>query len=199
MHRLRRFIAHVGTASAATLSAAAVITVASVPHNVEIRPLQSTDYDKGFPAILGQLTTVGNVSREDFERRLREIQSNGLIHVRVVEDMGERSIIAAASIIIEPKFTHECGKVGHIEDVVVDASHRGCKLGAMIMDELKRVAAQEGCYKVILSCNQKNVGFYQQLGFRVDEQQMRWDIPPSFASSSSSSSPSSASGKKVQA
>jgi glucosamine-phosphate N-acetyltransferase len=36
----------------------------------------------------------------------------------VVED-AEGSLVACGSIFVELKFTHECGKVGHIEDIVV--------------------------------------------------------------------------------
>lgn len=35
-----------------------------------IRPLQIEDYDKGFLNLLSQLTTVGNISRSIFERKL---------------------------------------------------------------------------------------------------------------------------------
>lgn len=34
-----------------------------------VRPLQLSDYDKGFLDILTQLTAVGNVSRADFESK----------------------------------------------------------------------------------------------------------------------------------
>ena len=38
-------------------------------------------------------------------------------------------MVAAGTLLTELKFIRGCGRVGHIEDVVVDASCRGLKLG----------------------------------------------------------------------
>ena len=43
----------------------------------------------------------------------------------VTEDVGLRRIIACGTLSAEPKFIHEAGIVGHIEDVVVDMALRG--------------------------------------------------------------------------
>ena len=32
----------------------------------------------------------------------------------------EGKVIGCATLLIEPKFIHECSNVGHIEDVVID-------------------------------------------------------------------------------
>lgn len=43
------------------------ITAVNTGENwLKVRPLQVGDYDRGFLQLLSQLTTVGNVSREDF-------------------------------------------------------------------------------------------------------------------------------------
>lgn len=34
---------------------------------LKVRPLQRSDYDKGFLQLLGQLTSVGNVSKKQFD------------------------------------------------------------------------------------------------------------------------------------
>lgn len=34
-----------------------------------VRPLEIEDYDRGYVQLLSQLTAVGNVSRNDFERK----------------------------------------------------------------------------------------------------------------------------------
>lgn len=46
----------------------------------------------------------------------------------MIEDEN-RDIIASATLLVEHKFLHACGSVGHIEDVVVHDSQRGKKLG----------------------------------------------------------------------
>lgn len=41
-----------------------------------------------------------------------------------------------------------------------------------IIEELKYIGKQTGCYKIILDCSQKNVPFYEKCGFSVKELQM---------------------------
>jgi glucosamine-phosphate N-acetyltransferase len=47
---------------------------------------------------------------------------------RADEEKGR--IIAAGTLLLEHKFIRGCGTAGHIEDVVVDSSYRGLRLGA---------------------------------------------------------------------
>lgn len=65
--------------------------------------------------------------------------------------------------------------MGHIEDVVVDEKYRGKHLGKRIIEELKKIATEHGCYKTILDCAEKNVKFYEKCGFIKKETQMRYD------------------------
>lgn len=44
-------------------------------------------------------------------------------------DTSRAQIVATATAAVERKFIHACGKVSHIEDVVVDQACRGKKLG----------------------------------------------------------------------
>ncbi|KAF6252261.1 acyl-CoA N-acyltransferase, partial [Scenedesmus sp. NREL 46B-D3] len=81
-------------------------------------------------------------------------------------------LLGTACLIIERKFIHSCGKVGHIEDVVVDAAARGHKVGQRLIDELVCVAKQRGCYKVILDCAEHNIPFYEKCGLSRKEVQM---------------------------
>ena len=51
---------------------------------------------------------------------------------------------------VERKFIHECGSVGHVEDIVTDGAVRGKGLGRAIVGAVVDAAKQQGCYKVIL-------------------------------------------------
>lgn len=62
-----------------------------------------------------------------------------------IENQGR--IAATGTILIEHKFVHKNGIVGHIEDIAVDSSHQGKKLGIRIIEALKYIAQQTGCYK----------------------------------------------------
>lgn len=136
------------------------------------RPLTFADYDKKYIQLLGQLTTVGEVTREQFDKQLAAMLFSDDHHVIVVEDPEKGVIVGTASLLIEHKFIHSCGMVGHIEDVVVDASCRGMGLGRILVDTLIEMAMQRGCYKVVLDCTEKNVPFYETCGLSRKEMQM---------------------------
>ena len=80
--------------------------------------------------------------------------------------------MATGSLLVERKFIRGCGRVGHIEDVVVDASQRRRGTGARIVRHLVDAAERAGCYKVILDCAAENAPFYERQGFVRKEVQM---------------------------
>ncbi|XP_041028773.1 glucosamine 6-phosphate N-acetyltransferase-like [Juglans microcarpa x Juglans regia] len=139
----------------------------------EVRRLEISDKSKGFVELLRQLTVCDSISDKDFENRFREISSLGDDHVIcVVEDESSGKIIATGSVFIEKKFLRNCGKVGHIEDVVVDSNARGMQLGKKVIGFLADHACSIGCYKVILDCSLENRAFYEKCGFKQKEIQM---------------------------
>ncbi|XP_074285529.1 glucosamine 6-phosphate N-acetyltransferase-like isoform X2 [Silene latifolia] len=142
-------------------------------HNPKIRRLEITDISKGFIELLRQLTVCGSVSETQFQDRFQELVTEGENHVIcVIEDENTERIIATGSVFIEKKFIRNCGKVGHIEDVVVDVSARGMNLGKKVIDFLTAHAESVGCYKVILDCSSENKAFYEKCGFNQKEIQM---------------------------
>lgn len=135
-----------------------------------IRPLEFGDFDKNFPHVLNGLTEVGTVTKEQFRTRFSQIQKAGdLHHVVVIEDTQKAVIIACATLFVELKFIHECSQAGHVEDVVVDPTYRGLKLGRRILEALAKLGRQLGCYKIILDCGDHNVSFYEKLGYSKKE------------------------------
>jgi len=139
----------------------------------KIRRLEITDKSKGFIELLRQLTVCDSISDKEFEDRFHELASQGDDHVIcVIEDDNTGKIIATGSVFIEKKFIRNCGKVGHIEDVVVDSSARGLHLGKKVIQFLTEHAQSVGCYKVILDCSIENRAFYEKCGFKQKEIQM---------------------------
>lgn len=142
-------------------------------HNCKIRRLEITDKSKGYIELLRQLTVCDSISDKQFEDRFQELASQGDDHVIcVVEDEKPGKIIATGSVFIEKKFVRNCGKVGHIEDVVVDANARGLHLGKKVIEFLTEHSQSVGCYKVILDCSDENKAFYEKCGFKQKEIQM---------------------------
>lgn len=127
------------------------------------RLLKESDIDKGFLDLLRQLTTVGNISKDDFLKQFYEISKNTNHKIYILEQ--NNKIVSCATLIIEPKFIHNCSSVAHIEDVVVDKESRGQRLGKKIINFLTNEAKSFGCYKIILDCSEENVGFYEKCDY----------------------------------
>jgi len=139
----------------------------------QIRKLELSDKDKGFIELLKQLTVCDSVSDKDFQGRFEELARLGDDHlICVIEDSRSGKIVATGSVFIERKFIRNCGKVGHVEDVVVDSMARGSQLGKKVVEFLTNHASSMGCYKVILDCSEQNIPFYEKCGFKKKEVQM---------------------------
>jgi len=61
-----------------------------------------------------------------------------------------KAIVGTGALIVERKFIHHLGLVGHIEDIAVAKDQQGKKLGLRIIQALDFVAEKVGCYKVCL-------------------------------------------------
>ena len=51
-------------------------------------------------------------------------------------------------------------------------SSKSLGLGKLLLDRLTEMATASGCYKIILNCAQKNIGFYEKCGLVVKEVSM---------------------------
>jgi GNAT superfamily N-acetyltransferase len=65
----------------------------------------------------------------------------------VIVDEAKDTVVAAGSVIVERKFVHLNGLVGHIEDIAVDGNQQGKKFGIKIIEALKYIGEHTGCYK----------------------------------------------------
>lgn len=128
-----------------------------------IRNLKEDDLTNGFLDSLKSLTTVGTINEDDAKKRFREIDADPNYIIRVAELDGR--IVGATTLIIEPKFIHELGYVGHIEDVVTDEKYQGMGIGRKIIHSLLDEARKRGCYKTILDCDDDVVPFYEKINF----------------------------------
>ena len=133
--------------------------------NINIRPLESGDINKGYFELLSQLTSAEKPSEEDFIKRVEEINKRNCEKIIVCENLSDKKIIGTITIIIELKFIHNLGKVAHVEDFVVDSNYRGLHLGTKLMNLAKDLAKKENCYKIILDCNEKLKTFYEKFDF----------------------------------
>jgi glucosamine-phosphate N-acetyltransferase len=145
--------------------------------NFAIRKIQPGDLKRGFFDTLSNLAATGDIVDEDerAEKILFEIHSYPFyaIFVAVKQD---GDLIGSITILIEQKFIHNGGKVGHIEDVVTRKGYEGIGVGKALVLKALSFAKENKCYKVVLDCSRSNVGFYKKIGFREHEVSMRMDL-----------------------
>ena len=142
--------------------------------NILIRKLERGDYEKGFLETLSNLSTIGDVSREKFLDILEKMEKRGEYFVFVAELDGQ--VVGTATLMLQQLFAHSGGRVGHIENVVTRKGFEGQGIGTRLMERLIEECKSQGCYKMILSSDEKNVGFYKRFGFEGKEIAMRLDL-----------------------
>ncbi|KAI0894292.1 acetyltransferase [Annulohypoxylon nitens] len=136
---------------------------AALPEGYTARSLRLSDYDAGFLDCLRVLTTVGEISKDQFAERYQWMSSQDTYYVLVIEDATRGKIVGTGALLVERKFL---GLVGHIEDIAVAKDQQGKKLGLRLIQALDFIAEKVGCYKTILDCSEANEGFYVKCGFR---------------------------------
>ncbi|XP_046423671.1 probable glucosamine 6-phosphate N-acetyltransferase [Neodiprion virginianus] len=139
--------------------------IVDIKDGIWVRPLSIEDYDKGFIQVLGQLTKVGDMSKEQFSERFRKMKASGDYYVIVAEDKNVGEVIASATLLTEQKFIHNCALRGRLEDVVVNDKYRGKSLGQLMVRTVSLLAQRLRCYKLSLDCKDTIVKFYERLGF----------------------------------
>ncbi len=128
-----------------------------------------TKEDISIISLLKQFTNQDiSISTPDFKSFVDNLNTNHQIYVGKINNQ----IVACGTLIIEQKIIHNLGKVGHIEDIVVDNAYQGSGLGKQIIKFLVEQAKLNNCYKVILDCSEKNINFYQKFGFSKKENHM---------------------------
>jgi len=138
-----------------------------------IRELRKDDLWNGFLTTLDSLRQASDIDRNIAEKIFEKINSNP-DHLIVVAEL-DGKIVGTTTLLIEPKFIHRGGLVGHIEDVVVDKNFEGQKIGEKIMKYILEFAKNRGCYKTILDCTDDVKPFYEKLGFKHIANELRFD------------------------
>lgn len=141
--------------------------------DVQVRELKKEDLFNGFLTSLDSLRKASDISKERAEEIFKKITSNKDHIIAVAVSDGK--VVGSATLLIEQKFIHNGGLVGHIEDVVVDRNFQGKKIGKKIIEYLLEYSKNRGCYKTILDCNDYVKEFYERLGFKHNANALRFD------------------------
>ena len=95
---------------------------------------------------------------EIFKEFLKHPDNYGLVAVDDVQ-----KVLGFGSILIEYKIRG--GVMGHIEDVAIHKQYQNRAIGKKIVDKLVEIGKNKKCYKISLSCKEKNIIFYQKCNF----------------------------------
>ena len=140
---------------------------------ITIRKLKEDDLFKGFLESLDSLREASNLEKGKANQIFKKIESNPnhIVFVAVLDG----KVIGSTTLLIEPKFIHDGGHVGHIEDVVVSKDMQGKGVGEKLIKESLDYAKNSGCYKTILDCTEEVRPFYEKIGFKRNADAMRFD------------------------
>ncbi len=92
------------------------------------------------------------------------------MHLFVIE--ADEIVIASTYLNLIPNLTRGAAPYGVVENVIVDAAHRGTGVGKAVMAGTLQAAWDAGCYKVMLLTGSKRESthaYYQACGFVAGE------------------------------
>ena len=138
-----------------------------------IREIEENDLEKGFLETLDFLRNASDLDKNKANEILKKIKQNPNHIIYVAID--NKKIVGSTTLLIEQKFIHDGGLVGHIEDVVVRKDYEGNGIGIKLVTSLLERAKEKNCYKTILDCKDYVKQFYERIGFKRESNGMRYD------------------------
>ena len=138
-----------------------------------IREIEEDDLEKGFLETLDFLRNASDLDKNKANEILKKIKQNPNHIIYVAID--NKKIVGSTTLLIEQKFIHDGGLVGHIEDVVVRKDYERKGIGIKLVTSLLERAKEKNCYKTILDCKDDVKQFYERIGFKHESNGMRYD------------------------
>lgn len=124
-----------------------------------MRPLASTDYRRGHQDVLSVLSVVTDCGEAEWVAQFYAMRAAvGVYYHLVTVDKTTDKIIAIGGLVMERKFLHGLGIVGHMEDGAVARIHQSKGLGFLMLQVITLISENRGAYKTILNCADHNVG-----------------------------------------
>ena len=140
---------------------------------IEIREIKENDLENEFLETLDFLRKASDLDKNKAKEILEKIKQNSNQIIQVAID--DKKIVGCITLLIEQKFIHDGGLVGHIEDVVVRKDYEGKGIGMKLVTSMLEYAKRKNCYKTILDCKDDVKQFYERIGFKHESNGMRYD------------------------
>jgi len=138
-----------------------------------IREIEEDDLENGFLETLDFLRNASDLDKNKANEVLKKIKQNPNHIIYVAID--NKKIVGSTTLLIEQKFIHDGGLVGHIEDVVVRKDYEGKGIGIKLVTSMLERAKEKNCYKTILDCKDDVKQFYERIGFKRESNGMRYE------------------------
>ena len=145
--------------------------------DIRIVEMQLEHLDQGFLDALDCLVPgTSNLTKSKAEDVFLEIRVNPLhrIFVAVMQEQQSKDIVVGTiTLLVEPKFIFNGGRVGHIEDVSVKKGYQNMGIGSRLVLHATTVAKELGCAKIVLDCSDETMPFYEKLGYSYQDNCMK--------------------------
>lgn len=137
---------------------------------MEIRKIQQSDFNSVYD-ILRQVWHLDDL--QQFKHNANKIINGGAHWFVAIQDS---KVVGSSILYLQFKVIRNGCTSGVIEEVVIDENHRGNGVGNQLIKYIIADAFDTyNCYKVILSCFDDRVKFYERCGLKKESHTMRID------------------------
>ena len=134
----------------------------SIPQHIKINELRNINVNHNdLFYLLQQLTSAPVLDKQGYLELIQKLSKNQYIFVMTNNDKP----IGMISLLIEQKLIHGGGRVGHIEDLIVDKAHQHKGYATKLIQHVIALAKLHQCYKCILNCTDEVKPLYDKNGF----------------------------------
>jgi len=112
---------------------------------------------------------------EEYRKVFSEMSKTPGYRLLVAEE--DDTIVGTTVVAVLPGIAHGASPFAVVEYVVVDENYRRKGIGKMLMDYVKDFAGESGCYKIMLTSDNRRVEaheFYRSLGFEASAHGFRF-------------------------
>ena len=137
--------------------------------STHIRKISASDNIEEYLNCVQDLMRSGTENVSNIKLKLKRQKDDYETYVYLLDG----KIVGTTSMLFEYKLRYSKPKA-YIEDVAVDRDYRGMGIAKKLINFCFGVTKQRQCYKIVLSCDDSLVGFYEQLGFSKKENFMSY-------------------------
>lgn len=132
-----------------------------------IREFEMSDINNGLLETYKEVWSISEITEEILKEWLKND------NYMIVAENDEDGVIGTCTLHLQKKFIRNGGVAGLIEDVAVREKYRGQNIGSLLVQKAIELAKEKKCYKLILSCFDERIAFYERNGFFRESNLMR--------------------------